>query len=261
MSTAVAEKKKTELSSDLFDDMFEMSGAGTDFDQSEMVMPFIRIAQQMSPQVNKNKPEYIKGLQASDIFNTVTGEYWDGSEGLRIVACSVVTKYTAWIPLEQGGGFAGELAPTDPMIRRAVREGNKEILPDGNELVKADHWYVLYQSKDGSWNPAVLDMKITQLKVSRRWRTQAKLLTVSKDGQSRPAPIFAGVWKVTTVEETNRNDQSYSNYSIELDERVSDRELFEQAKAFFMSISAGEVKAAAPEEKTTSVEQDDSIPF
>ena len=61
MSTAVATKKNAELSTDLLEDMFADAGDGSSFAADEMIMPFLRLAQQMSPQVNKNKPEYIKG--------------------------------------------------------------------------------------------------------------------------------------------------------------------------------------------------------
>jgi hypothetical protein len=273
MATAVAKKKSAELSTDLMDDIFADAGTGSSFEADEMIMPFLRLAQQMSPQVNKNKPEYIKGLGAGDIFNNLTGEYWDGAEGLRVVVCTTITKYTEWVPIDNGGGFVGEIAPTDPVIRQVVRDGNKELLPNGNEMVKADNYYVLYESQDGTWNPAVLDMKITALKVSRRWKSKISLQTIKhpRTGQVVKMPVFGNIWRVTSVEETNRNDQSYSNYSVDWDSRIEDTDLYQQAKALNISVSEGEVKAAAPEERDStpssqassgsSQEEDDSIPF
>lgn len=256
------------------DDVFADAGAGAAFAAEEMTMPFIRLAQQMSPQVNKNKPEYIKGIGAGDIFNNLTGEFWEGSEGIRVVVCASVTKYTEWVPIDNGGGFVGELAPNDPVIKQVVREGNKEILPSGNEMVKADNYYVLYETADGAWQPAVLDMKITALKVSRRWKSQINIQTIKhpKTGQVIKAPVFANIWRVTSVEETNRNDQSYANYAVSLDERnyfETNPDLYQQAKALFLSVQDGEVKAAAPEERMSTSEtsgakeevMDDSIPF
>lgn len=275
MSTAVAKKKNAELSTDVLDDVFADAGAGSTFAAEDMTMPFIRLAQQMSPQVNKNKPEYIKGIGAGDIFNNLTQEYWDGKDGVRIIVCGAVTKYTEWVPLEMGGGFQGEISPSDPIINQVRREGNKEILPNGNEMVKADNYYVLYETQDGAWQPAVLDMKITALKVSRRWKSQISLQTIKhpQTGQVVKAPSFANIWRVTSVEETNRNDQSYANYSVQLDEKnyfFDNPELYAQAKALHVSVEQGEVKAAAPEERAStsqtsggnsSVDRDDEIPF
>jgi|5B_taG_2_1085324.scaffolds.fasta_scaffold18196_2 hypothetical protein len=272
MNTAVAKTKGVEVSTELMDDIFADAGAGSSFAAEEMTMPFIRLAQQMSPQVNKNKPEYIKGIGAGDIFNNLTSEYWDGAEGMRVIACASVTKYTEWVPIDDGGGFVGELAPDDPVIKQAVREGNKELLPNGNEMVKADNYYVLYETSDGAWNPAVLDMKITALKVSRRWKSQINLQTVKhpKTGQVVKLPIFANIWRVSSVEETNKNDQSYANYSVQLEGRIKETDLYQQAKALFVSVQDGEVKAAAPEEKASTPDtsgdksaeaKDDEIPF
>ena len=265
MSTAVAKKQNTEVSTSLDDAFFEMAGAGSSFAPEEMTMPFIRIAQQMSPQLNKNKPEYIKGLGAGDIYNNLTGEFWDGSEGLEVVACAELTKYTEWVPMERGGGFVGELHPNDPAIRNARREGNKEVLPSGNELIKADHFYVLYKSASGTWNPAVLDMKITALKVSRRWKSQINLqeMVHPRTGEVQRAPIFYNIWKITTVEETNRSDQSYSNYAVSLLGRVSDTMLFQKAVGLYLSVQKGEIKATAPEDRVSSSSSagNDDIPF
>jgi hypothetical protein len=61
MTTAVAKAKETAVSADVMDDIFDMAGEGTSFDSSEMQIPFIRVLQALSPQLNKKKPEYIEG--------------------------------------------------------------------------------------------------------------------------------------------------------------------------------------------------------
>jgi len=102
----------------------------------------------------------------------VTGEVWKGDDGVTIIPCFQTTKYLEFTPRDQGGGFRGEINPTDPVLQRTSRVGSKEILPTGNELVKSDQHYCLVMGGDGAYQPAVIDMKSTQLKVSRRWKTQ-----------------------------------------------------------------------------------------
>ena len=87
MTTAVAKPKETALSTDLMNDIFDMAGEGTSFDSSEMQIPFVRVAQSLSPQLSKKKGEYIEGLSAGDAFNTLTGEMWTGEKGLVVVPC------------------------------------------------------------------------------------------------------------------------------------------------------------------------------
>ena len=82
MSNEVTKAKGTAVSADLMDDIFESAGEGASFDSSEMQIPFVRLVQALSPQINKKKPEYIDGVSQGDAFNTVTKEYWDGEKGL-----------------------------------------------------------------------------------------------------------------------------------------------------------------------------------
>jgi hypothetical protein len=82
MTTAVAKAKakETAVSTDVLDDIFETAGEGAAFDSSEMQIPFVRVLQALSPQLNKKKPEYIEGAAQGDLFNTVTNE-WSGEAG------------------------------------------------------------------------------------------------------------------------------------------------------------------------------------
>jgi|TARA_R110002167_G_scaffold119500_2_gene296783 hypothetical protein len=264
MANEVAMKKSAELSTDLMDDILEFAGEGAAFGADEMQIPFIRALQALSPQLNKKKPEYIDGAEQGDLFNTVTGQVWKGEEGVTIIPCYQVTKYLEFTPRDMGGGFRGEISPTNPVLQQTTRQGSKELLPNGNELVKSDQHYCLVLDGEGSFQPAVIDMKSTQLKVSRRWKTQIAMQKIKhpKTGQMITPPLFATEWKITTVEESN-DQGSWFNPSVEKVGLVGERDLMLEAKAFRDSVAAGEAKAVAEESVPTSssVEQDDSIPF
>ena len=264
MATAVATKKNAELSTDVMDDILEFAGEGAAYDSSEMQIPFVRILQAMSPQLKKREAEYIEGAEQGDMFNTVTKQFWTGEDGLIVIPCFQTTKYLEFTPREQGGGFRGEIAATDPILQRTTRQGAKEILPTGNELVKSDQHYCLIVAQDGSYQPVVIDMKSSQLKVSRRWKTQIALQKVKhpKIGQSITPPLFANHWKFTTVEESN-DQGSWFNYQIELVGLIQDRNLMLEAKAFRDSVASGEVKAAPEEGPSTasSAVNESDIPF
>lgn len=260
MSTAVATAKSVEVSTDVLDDIFDTAGEGAAFDSSEMQIPFIRVLQALSPQLNKKKPEYIEGASQGDMFNTVTGQAWSGEEGITVVPCFQTTKYLEFVPRDLGGGFKGEIAPNDPVLQRTTRSGSKELLPNGNELVKSDQHFCLVVDEDGGYQPAVIDMKSTQLKVSRRWKTQIAMQKVKnpKTGALVTPAVFATMWKLTTTEESN-DQGSWNNYQVEKVGLVTNRDLLLEAKSFRDSIAAGEVKAAA--EDVPSAVRDDDIPF
>jgi len=277
MANAVAAKKETAISEDIMDDMIADAGEGSSFSQDEMMMPFIRLAQKMSPQIDKQDAKFIKGLDAGDMFNTVSQEFFSGEKGINIIPCYHTVKYLSFVPREQGGGFAGELSPTDRGVKDVFRnDKGKDMLPDGNELVISEEAYVLIVEDDGSFQPAVLDMKSSQRKVSKRWKTNIAMQKIKnpKTGQLVTPAVFATMWNVSSVMDQNRAGEKYSNYKIEKVRTLGqeDRDLLLEAKAFRASIAAGEVKTVTPDnEGDSSVKgggeppvknnSDDEIPF
>jgi len=263
---AVAKKKQSAVSTDVLDDILEYEGEGAAYDSSEMQIPFVRILQAMSPQLKKREAEYIEGSEQGDMFNTVTKQHWTGEDGIVVIPCFQTTKYLEFTPRDQGGGFRGEIAPTDPILKRTERMGAKEMLPTGNELVKSDQHYCLVVEPDGTYQPVVIDMKSSQLKVSRRWKTQIAMQKIAhpRDGRMVTPPLFATQWKFTTVEESN-DQGTWFNYSIEKIGLLEDRQLLQEAKSFRDSVAAGEVKAAADPEATAHTDarsaDGEEIPF
>lgn len=263
MANEVATAKNTALSAELLDDMMLDAGEGAAFSADEMQIPFVRLLQALSPQLNKKKAEYIDGASSGDAFNNVTGQYWDGEQGLTVIPCYQTTKYLEFTPREMGGGFRGEINPNNPVLQQTTRSGSKEILPNGNELVKSDQHFCLIVDEDGGFQPAVVDMKSTQLKVSRRWKTQIAMQKVTlPDGRKVTPPVFATMWKLRSVEESN-DQGSWSNWAVEKVGLVEDRNLYQEARTFRKSIEAGEVKAAPDEHEQSAARQeaDQDIPF
>ena len=81
----------------------------------------------------------------------------------------------------------------------------KETLPSGNQLVKSDQHYCMVLNDDGSAQPAIIDVKSTQLKVSRRWKTQIAMFKIQdKNGEFKQYALVATiVANLKTVEESN----------------------------------------------------------
>jgi len=260
---AVAAKAEAGLpSADVLEIFAGHEGEGLDYDTSDLQIPFIRIIQAMSPQVKKSDPSFIAGASQGDVFNTVTGQFWPSEEGITVIPCYQETKYLKWRPREQGGGFLGELSKDDPDLSRTQRSGAKEILPDGNELVKSDQHYVLVVDEDGIPGFGIVDMKSSALKVSRRWKTQLKMLTVKhpKTGQLVSPPLFGTMWRLSVVEESN-DQGSWFNWSVSNDGFVQDKELLDAAMNFRKSIMAGEAKAVAEDVADTHHAETEEAPF
>ncbi len=243
----VAKKAEAGLpSNDVLDIFSAHQGEGLDYDTSDLQIPFIRLIQAMSPQIKKSDPSFISGASQGDIFNTVTGRFWEGEEGITVIPCYQETKYLKFKPREQGGGFLGEMSKDDPDIARTTRTGAKEVLPDGNELVKSDQHYCLVVDESGVPGFGIIDMKSSGLKVSRRWKTQIKMLTIKhpKTGELVSPPLFGTQWKLTAIEESN-DQGTWFNWTVTNNGFVSDKEVLDAAINFRKSIMTGEAKAVA----------------
>ena len=255
----VAQKKTTQVVVSELDKMLEAdSGAGLEnITTEDMQIPFIRIIQALSPQLQKDDPLYIKGAEQGDIFNTVSQEIYKQDEGVVVVPAFFEKKFLEFQLRSSGGGFVRELAADDKDITMTSRENTIELLPNGNELVRTHQHLVLAQSADGTIAPSVLDMKKTQLKVSRRWNT---LKNSARLPSGALMPIYGTAWRVTTVLEAN-DQGKWFNYKLD---RINDvtpeiEKMMLEARNMYQGVSKGEVKMAAAPADDMAKEED--VPF
>jgi hypothetical protein len=262
---AVAEKKSTAVAN-IMDDLYASAGQGLENVSAEdMQIPFMRILQPLSPQLIKSDSKFIKGASAGDLFNTVTGQFWEADEGVTVIPCAYQMKFLEFQLRESGGGFLGEIDPNDPDIRKAQRMGSNEILPSGNELVRSAQFLILAVDANGITSQLICDMKKTQMKVAKQWNTRRAGLKIMhpEKGLFNP-PMWATVWQLRTVQESN-DKGSWFNYSVSqcsIDDVpqsavLEARDLYEQFRKGEIKTSAG----TADEMEATKNDTSDEIPF
>ena len=255
----VAQKKTTQVVASELDKMLEAdAGVGLEnITTEDMQIPFIRIIQALSPQLQKDDPLYIKGAEQGDIFNTVSQEVYKQDEGVIVVPAFFEKKFLEFQLRSSGGGFVRELAADDKDIAMTSRENTIELLPNGNELVRTHQHLVIAKSADGSIAPSVLDMKKTQLKVSRRWNT---LKNSARLPSGALMPIYGTAWRVTTVLEAN-DQGKWFNYKIDRINKITPdiEKMMLEARNMYQGVSKGEVKMAAASADEIAKEED--VPF
>jgi len=222
-----------------------------------MQIPFIRIIQALSPQLQKDDPLYIKGAEQGDIFNTVSQEIYKQDEGVIVVPAFFEKKFLEFQLRSSGGGFVRELAADDKDITMTSRENTIELLPNGNELVRTHQHLVIAKSNDGTFSPCVLDMKKSQLKVSRRWNT---LKNSARLPSGALMPIYGTAWRVTTVLESN-DQGKWFNYKLDRINKITPEieKMMLEARNMYQGVSKGEVKMAAASADEIAKEED--VPF
>ena len=116
-----------------------------------------------------------------------------------------------------------------------------EVLPNGNELVRTAQHYIKIVHEDGSLESAILDMKKTQLKVSRKWNT---LIAMQKHNGTT-LPSFAKTYTLKSIEDGNDKGSWYS-WSIGVGDMVKSIDAYNDCKELHSSIRKGELQIAPP---------------
>jgi hypothetical protein len=108
----------------------------------------------------------------------VTGELYDGKKGITVVPCAYVRQYIEWAPRGSGSSGAPLFTSTRPRAdiltaaRTANQGDNKDYLDNGNYIENtANHYVMVINDSAGVPSPALIVMKSTQLKKSRKWNS------------------------------------------------------------------------------------------
>ena len=176
--------------------------------------------QPLSPQLIKTDSKFIKGASAGDIFNTVTGQFWEGDEGVTIIPCAYEMKFLEFQLRESGGGFLGEIDPNNPTFVRRIGWVPMKCCR------RVTSWSVLPSS--WSWLSARRCNPADDSRYEENPDEGCQAVEYSPCGYEADAPgegsVYSAhvgyVWNLKTVQESN-DKGSWFNYSIsQLDIKV-----------------------------------------
>jgi len=222
--------------------------------QDDFALPFLRLLTNTSPEVGE-----VDGAMPGMIYNTVTGELYDGKKGIEVIPVAYVRQYIEWAPRGSGSGAPVAMYPaTSDVLSRTHREpgDNKDYLDNGNYIENTANHYVMVVNSEGTPEPALITMKSTQLKKSRKWNSMMQSVKVAgKSGLFTP-PMYSQMYRLTTVPESNDKGKWFG-WEVERIGPVEDAGIYQAAKDFANSVNAGEVKVKHHDEAVES----DKTPF
>jgi hypothetical protein len=234
----------------------EDASAGFDgMGQDDFALPFLRLLTNTSPEVGE-----VEGALPGMIYNSVTGQLFDGKKGILVVPAAYVRQYIEWAPRGSGTGAPIGIYPsTSDVLSRTHREvgDNKDYLDSGNYIENTANHYVMVVDANGVPSAALIVMKSTQLKKSRKWNSMMMSVKLQgKNGLFTPA-IFSQMYRLTTVGESNDKGKWFG-WEIERVGSVEDANVYSAAKAFAEQINAGKVQV---KHEGDVVESSGSQPF
>ncbi len=260
-------KKSPGLPAALMKQMAADAGKGSEgVGADDMVVPFVKLAQSMNPELKKAKPEYISGLEEGMFFNSASNEVY--GEDFAFVPVKYERQYLEFqYPREGDGGFKGS---HDGSIMNDVVEGpaGENLLPDaGSEIIITGHWYVLVLPDGGRPTPAVISLAKTQFKASRKLMYNLKAVELeAASGQAFTPPLWYNVVRAHSAPTSNEHgDWMLWNFVVSgnVMEIDPDGHLYNRGKEFFEAVKTGKARAAEydrePGEEKTDI--DDEVPF
>jgi len=242
----VTEKKSAPLPANMFEDD-AAKGLGA-IGQEDLALPFLKILGQLSPEVNKRDGKYVEGAEPGMIYNSVSGELYDGVKGIDVIPCFYKLEYIEW--KDRGEGLGAPVAiydsSSDIMSKTTPDANYKDRLPNGNYIEKTASHFVIVAGDSPS--TALISMKSTQLKISRKWNSMMSGIKMKgANGMFTPAS-FSHIYKLKTTQMSN-DKGTWFGWEVSKVGPVTDKGLYDQAKGFSDSISKGSVKAKHGEDK------------
>ena len=242
----VAEKKTASLPANVFEDD-AAKGLGA-IGQEDLALPFLKILGQLSPEVNKRDGKYVEGAEPGMIYNSVSGDLYDGVKGINVIPCFYKLEYIEWKDRGEGPGAPVAIydSSSDIMSKTKPDANYKDRLPNGNYIEKTASHFVIVEGDSPS--TALISMKSTQLKISRKWNSMMSGIKMKgKNGLFTPAS-FSHIYRLKTTQMSN-DKGTWFGWEVSKIGLVTDQSLYGQAKSFSENISKGNVKAKHGEDK------------
>ena len=242
----VAEKKTAGLPTNMFEGD-AAKGLGK-IGQEDLALPFLKILGQLSPEVNKRDGKYVEGAEPGMIFNSVSGELYDGVKGIDVIPAFYKLEYIEWKDRGDGPGAPVAIydSSSDIMSKTKPDANYKDRLPSGNYIEKTASHFVIITGDSPS--TALISMKSTQLKISRKWNSMMSGIKLKgQNGLFTPAS-FSHIYRLKTTQMSN-DKGTWFGWEVSKVGPITDQQLYQQAKTFSENISKGSVKAKHGEDK------------
>ena len=241
----VIEKKNGALAT--FDMEADAAQGAQNISQEDLALPFLKILGQLSPEVNKRDGKYVDGAEPGKIINTVTNELYDT---INVVPCHYKRQYIEWQDrgTSTGAPVAMHEADSDIVSQTTRGKDYKDRLPNGNYLDNTASHFVLTLGD----NPqtALISMKSTQLKVSRKWNSMMMGIKMQgKNGLFTP-PTYSHIYNLSTVQMSN-DKGTWFGWDVSKVGPVTDKAVYDMAKSFAESVGKGEIEAKPEAQEQT----------
>lgn len=223
------------------------AGKGVSTKAEDNIVPMVYILQTGSPQVNRNKPEFIEKAKSGDIWMRASPKpIIEGESGFIFQPCFFHKAWVEWKRPRGTGSFVTSHIERPAEAKEVPDPVNSKkmiwIMPNGNEVIETRYHSGFYYPEEGGMPvPYVIPFSSTGHTISRQWMF---MMGQKMIGQDR-APSFAGLYRLKTREKTNAAG-TWFLFDVADAGWVPTEEAYAHGRALYEAFASGEKTAEEP---------------
>ena len=248
MNNVIKKEQAGALAANLFE--ADSDKGSQNMTQEDLALPFLKVLGQLSPEVNKRDGKYVEGAEPGMILNSVTNEVFDGTKGINVLPVYYERKLVEWQDRgdSKGAPVAIHNAESDIMSQTTRDKSYKDRLPNGNYIENTANHFVIVLGDSPS--TALISMKATQLKISRKWNSVMMGIKLQgKNGLFTP-PTYSHIYNLKTVQMSN-DKGTWFGWDVAKVGPVEDKSVYDVAKSFAEKVSKGNVEVKPENQEAT----------
>jgi len=230
----------------------QFAGMGSEgVEIQDLIIPFLRIAQPLSPQVTEDNST----TKAGDFTNSATLENY-GKE-IRVLVVGTSKVYNHWRDVEKGGGFLGSFSTDDPVVLETLKkgfQGAKQWIDDETYLAETFNFALIITSHNNA--STILALTSSGIKSARKWLT---FMMLQKNPAEKTKAFFHREYILTTFKENKKvgaQTQTWYTPVFKPAELLSDASLVNKCVEFNKFFASYKPKMADDVAEVANVEED-----
>ncbi|MEJ2248062.1 MAG: hypothetical protein P8Y70_00195 [Candidatus Lokiarchaeota archaeon] len=164
----------------------------------DLNIPFLRIIQKLSPQIDETSSDYIEHAKVGMFFNTITKKLY-GME-INLVPFKYQKVWIEWKP-NRGGFVASHKPDSIPVDQSDFSEWKYN-----NNIIQETLLFYVIIADHPEEGPLVFALSSTGIKHGKTWNN---LITNTRLPNGDRAPIYASVWNIQSVLCSNEQGSWY----------------------------------------------------
>lgn len=173
----------------------EDAGRGSEnVSASDQMIPRLKLLQALNPEVTPGSAKYNENVRQGQWFNTLSNS---AANAVFAVNLSFKKTFDVWKQRKYGGGKFGSYDSAEAAaaaLQAGVAAGTVSDVNQYDVVENHQHLLLLLDEQGNIETPIIADWASTKAAISKQWNSM-----IAAQGGAR----FAGVWKLSSVSETN----------------------------------------------------------